>query len=332
MTGTVVTVQGECLYQENGKSQWNHLKRGDNLNENTVVKTGEDGFARILTPSGDLINIPKSSRITLQFDKTGASVSDGSSGMEVGEFVSEFFAAHSRQRINAVRSLTDPLQIDWVGIARRKRFSPVDLVAGFELAAAYQKQDKWNRSIYILWKLSRFMPDNSGLAALSEKAVKSFTPEGEWTVMGYENHKPKLVFEKGMLTGLDQLDIHFTTKSEAFVYLFTTRKLEGTKTETTRIFPATRYPNDIKNDQTFVSRVTADSSKPVLASIRPISQNRVIHVWGIHAAGPVPDEILNDVAQYIENYVRNQDRLPDLSRVKGILPGICGDALFVSLR
>lgn len=252
--GTVLSASGEVQVKGPDGGDWQRLNRGAKIAGGSRVKTGSDAFARILSPAGTLIKIPAGREEILSFSPTAPDEPDTAPSPGYSEFVAEFFSPNQRTRINAVRSHLTPLQQDWVAFARFNHLSPDSIEAALELAAAFQAENRPNRSVYILWKLRRFFPDDPGLRALADRAVRALESTGEWAVNDIS------VLDRPLPAEDDALQIAFRTPEERYVYLYHTRRSPAGMTTTRRLFPDTDDLMALSGRTFFASRVAAEET------------------------------------------------------------------------
>ncbi len=254
-TGAVLSVTGDVQTKATPGADWQRLKRGVRIAGGSTVKTGPDAFARILSPDGTLIKIPAAQEQVLSFSSNvadGPEVASESSSPGYSAFVAEFFSPNQRTRINAVRSHLSPLQQDWIAFSRFNHLSPDKIETALELAAAFQAENSANRSVYILWKLKSFFPDDPGIQALADRAVGALESGGQWTING------DIIRGNRFRVGGKALQIAYNTFRERYVYVYhSVRTPEGTVV-TTRLFPDTDDLMALAGRTFFASRVAAE--------------------------------------------------------------------------
>ncbi len=256
-TGTVLSATGDVQTKAAPGADWQRLKRGAKVAGGATVKTGPDAFARILSPDGILIKIPANQEQALAF---GAGASEGSAGAAGDDasgysaFVAEFFSPNQRTRINAVRSHLTPLQQDWIAFSRFNHLSPNKIEAALELAAAFHAENSPNRSVYILWKLKSFFPDDPGIQALADRALRAQGAGGAWAVNGAP------IREDRLSTGGEALQVAYKTGRERYVYVYHTARTPNGKAVSTRLFPDTDDLMALAGRTFFASRVAAEET------------------------------------------------------------------------
>ena len=254
-TGTVLSATGDVQIKATPGADWQRLKRGAKVAGGGTVKTGPDAFARILSPDGVLIKIPAGREQALSFSADASEESADASGEETSgysAFVAEFFSPNQRTRINAVRSHLTPLQQDWVAFSRFNHLSPDKIEAALELAAAFQAENSPNRSAYILWKLKSFFPDDPGIQALADRALRARETGGAWAVNGAPIRDDRLS------TGGEALQIAYKTGQERYVYVYHTARTPDGKAVSTRLFPDTDDLMALAGRTFFAARVAAE--------------------------------------------------------------------------
>ncbi len=252
-TGTVLSATGDVQVQTAPDAEWQRLKRGAKIAGGSTVKTGPDAFARILSPDGTLIKIPAGQQRSLLFGADadrGSNTESDTSGYSA--FVAEFFSPNQRTRINAVRSHLTPLQQDWIAFSRFNHLSPDRIEAALELAAAFQAENRPNRSAYILWKLNSFFPDDPGLRALANRALRAEGAGGEWAVNGAP------VAGDRLSVGGEALQVAYKTPRERYLYLYHTVYPSDGPPVSTRLFPNTDDLMALTGRTFFAARVAAE--------------------------------------------------------------------------
>lgn len=241
--GRVLSATGDVHVKAAGETQWLRVKRGAKIARGGVVKTGPKGFARILSPDGKMIKISSGKEQTLTFSEDALADNESSSGFSA--FMSELASPNQRTRITAVRSIMTPLQQDWVAFSQFNYLSPDKIEAALELASAFEKENKTNRSVYILWKLKTFFPDDPGIQTLADQAIRSLGGGGQWIV-------------NGQPLGGEALQIAYSTKQERYVYLFHTIQDQDGKTASTRLFPDSDDLMALEGRMFFAARVAPE--------------------------------------------------------------------------
>lgn len=252
-TGTVLSATGDVQTKAASDAAWQRLKRGAKIAGGSTVKTGSGAFARILSPDGALIKIPAGQEQVLSFAADGDGGQDQPSETPgYSAFVAEFFSPNQRTRINAVRSNLTPLQQDWVAFSRFNYLSPEKIEAALELAAAFQAENSPNRSVYILWKLKSFFPDDPGLQALADRALRAQGGGGQWAVNGETIRGDRLAI------GGEALQIAYKTPQERYVYVFHTARAPDGAVVSKRLFPGADDLMALAGRVFFASRVAAE--------------------------------------------------------------------------
>lgn len=234
--GTVLSVIGEALFKSNDSQTWAPIKKGDVVQEGTIVKTGAKSLIRILAPDGTMIKVPADNETTITFAQPKETKTDESN---ISTFVAEFFSANQRTRINAVRSLVDPLQQDWIAFCNFDRLTPDKIEMGLELSAAYQNENILNRSTFILWKLSDLFPDNSGLKKLASQAIRQHPNSGKWEISATTKGVTTPADKTVVLSSGDVVTVKYRNPVESYVYLYKTSKNSDHTVKTEQIFPKT---------------------------------------------------------------------------------------------
>ncbi len=259
-SGTVLSVEGDVTARPGPDAAWEALRPGATLAGGSQVRAVAGAFALILTPTGDMEKIEGETTATLSFGG-GAAADAGEApadGAGYQAFVAEFFSANARTRINAVRSHLTPLQQDWIAFANFNSLPPDRIEAALQLAAAFQQANAANREVYILWKMTRFYPDNPGVQALAGKAMSAYRVSGRWRV-GEGTAVPADAPEsREVTTGGEALQVAFASDKESYVYLFDTHAGPDGTVATRRLFPDTEDVMGLENRTFFAARVAAE--------------------------------------------------------------------------
>ncbi|MDM8516085.1 hypothetical protein QUF76_07795 [Desulfobacterales bacterium HSG16] len=237
--GTALSVTGKAFLKTVQNAAWQPLKKGGAVFNGNAIKTGAGSFVRILAPNGSMIRISGQKETVLRFSgqKTNSRAKKEDRVGGLSDFVAEFISPYSKTRINAVRSLTDPIKEEWAAFCRVRNLSTEKIDAALQLSALYYNRKEQGRAAYILWKLNYLFPENAGLKVLADKASNDHKNSGSWTLLNSGSGKPVPIVSQARIPEGNHVNIKYKGKGQNYVYLFKSVQKSGKDIQTRRLIP-----------------------------------------------------------------------------------------------
>jgi hypothetical protein len=245
-TVTVISVSGEVAYRAR-EGEWRPVRPGERLPADAQVRTGPSGALGLITAQGAIVRIPGGSEQRIIASERPAE----SAGTRIFSVLRELFSDARRTRVAATRGAQDEASPAaqtqlaraygelWEGLTRKPRLSPDDLSLAFETAAFFQERPYQNRSVSLLAKLARDLPEDAGIAELARQARESYgLPATLELIVHPAAGGARSAASGEALRSGDGVQVRYRSETESFFYLYLHTWPERGEPETARIHPA----------------------------------------------------------------------------------------------
>lgn len=173
---TVIAVEGQALYRDNGTQEWQAIQVGDELTTEATLRTETEGRVVLLQSDGALVRVPAGEEQPLG---SLLSAGDQAEGWRFFEVLRELFADSTTLRAGASRGVVsadrsaDELRVRFQAqrdaLLAKEQLARADIPVLMETAAYYSHAQAYDTVVALVDKMAADFGDEPGFGALAAR-------------------------------------------------------------------------------------------------------------------------------------------------------------------